>query len=161
MKISAIIQARLNSERLPNKILLTLNKKPVLFHVINRVSKITGLNSIVICMPKGNQANIIKKEIKSYTVKIKKKILFFEGSEKNVYERTFEAIKKYKIDVAVRITSDCPFIDPKTSSSLIKLFLDNKVKYARLDSNKGFPVGFDTEVIDTKLFYQKKKKYSY
>ena len=44
MKISAIIQARLNSERLPNKILLTLNKKPVLFHVINRVSKITGLN---------------------------------------------------------------------------------------------------------------------
>ena len=80
-----------------------------------------------------------------------------KAQKKNVYERTFEAIKKYKIDVAVRITSDCPFIDPKTSSSLIKLFLDNKVKYARLDSNKGFPVGFDTEVIDTKLFYQKKK----
>ena len=157
MTIGAIIQARIDSSRLPGKVLFHLNKNTILFHVIKRVSLIKNLDKIVVAIPKNSKSSILKKEIEKYKGKISLPIFIYEGSENNVYKRTLLAALSNHIKTIIRITSDCPFIDYKVSSKLLENFKLKKVEYARFCSNYGYPLGFDTEIISTKLLESFKK----
>ena len=149
--MGAIIQARLDSTRLPGKVLLNLNKKTVLFHVLNRVSQIKNLSKIVVAIPKNDKSTILKNEIEKYKSKIFFPIYIYEGSEQNVFERTLLAATSNNIKTIIRITSDCPFIDYEVSSKLLKRFLLKKLDYARFCERYGYPIGFDTEILSTKI----------
>lgn len=157
MSIGAIIQARLDSTRLPRKVLLNLNKKTVLFHVLKRVSQIKKLTKIVVAIPKNNKSSILKKEIEKYKSKIFFPIFIYEGSEHNVFERTLFAARSNNIKTIIRITSDCPFIDYEVSSKLLKNFLLKKLDYARFCEKYGYPLGFETEIFSLKILEKLKK----
>ncbi len=148
MKICVVIQARMSSTRLPGKVLMDLGGQTILAHVIERASLIKPLDHIVVAIPQGRAHEPIKKCVDSIDCPID--LSCVTGDEDNVLERTLKALETYNADVCIRITSDCPFVDPQVSSALLRAFLSLEVSYARLDSDKGYPVGFDTEVVTRK-----------
>ena len=104
-KIIAIVQARENSSRFPNKVLKYINEKTILEIINSRLKKSKNLSNIVFAIPKNDK--------KIQSLLIKKKINYFQGSEKNVLERFYKCAKKYKANTVVRITADCPLVDFK------------------------------------------------
>ena len=146
-KIVGIIQARMSSTRLPGKVLKNIAGKPVLWHVINRLKLTNLVNEIVIA----TTVNLSDKSIVCFAQEIG--IPSYAGSETDVLDRYYQAAKKQKADVIVRITSDCPLLDPEVVDSVISHYLKNNFDYVSntcVTSNAGckptFPDGLDTEV---------------
>ena len=141
-----IIQARMTSSRLPKKTLLPLAGKPMLLHVIDRCKRIEGIDGICIASPVGAEHEPIKDAIQGLD-----NVAFFQGDEHNVLERTLGAAKHVNADTILRVTSDCPFIDPDVAGALLAAYRTAGVKYARLNIKTGYPLGFDAEVLPVEL----------
>ena len=146
--IAVIIQARLSSKRLPQKILKKINKEQtVLEYLINRLRKSSKVKKIIIATTK----NKIDDKIEIFCKK--KNFIFFRGSENDVLSRYYLCAKKFGIKKIVRITSDCPLIDPKIVDKTIDLFNKKKLDYC---SNTApivkpmWPDGSDVEVFSFK-----------
>jgi spore coat polysaccharide biosynthesis protein SpsF len=146
-KIVGIIQARMSSTRLPGKVLKNIAGKPALWHVINRLKQATLVNAIVIA----TTVNPSDKPIVSFAQETG--ISSYTGSETDVLDRYYQAAKKQKADVIVRITSDCPLLDPEVVDNVISHYLKNNFDYVSntcVTSNASckatFPDGLDTEV---------------
>jgi spore coat polysaccharide biosynthesis protein SpsF len=144
MNIGVIIQARMRSTRLPGKVMLDLFGKTVLGHVIERVQQSKRINTVIIATTKESCDDEIEIEA------LKQGVMVFRGSEENVLERYYLAAKENKLDVVVRVTSDCPLIDPHIIDQLIEVFLNNDYQMV---SNSGadykkrtIPQGLDVEV---------------
>ncbi len=161
MKVGIIIQARMGSSRLSGKVLKDLCGKSVLDHVLERVKQISLADEIIIATTVQKQDDKIEEECKRLGVK------YFRGSEDDVLSRYYFAAKENNLDVVVRITSDCPLIDPKITNEVIKTFLSNNFDVvanvgAELDK-RTFPRGFDTEVFSfnalEEAFNNAKEKY--
>jgi spore coat polysaccharide biosynthesis protein SpsF len=144
MKIGAIIQARMGSTRLPEKVMKNLQGKTVLEHVIERVIQSKLIDEIIIATTTHERDAVIESEALRCGVKA------FRGSEDDVLSRYYYAAKENSIDVVVRITSDCPLIDPTVLDEIIDFYLKNNydiVSNASSDlSNRTYPRGLDTEI---------------
>jgi len=154
MKISAIIQARMTSTRLPGKVLMNIGGKSMVWHVVNRLKHSKKLDDIILAIPDTKKNDILEKFAKDSKVK------YFRGSEEDVLSRYYETAKKFKCDVIVRITSDCPLIDPKIVDLLIEKYLSSNVDYTKALMTT-FPRGLDVEVFDFKALkkaYRKAKE---
>lgn len=144
MKTVAIIQARMGSTRLPGKVMKKILDKTVLEHVVTRVKQAKEIDEIVIATTVKADDNVIVEEAKRLKVK------FFRGSEEDVLSRYYYAAKENGADTVVRITSDCPLIDPKIVDEIVKYYKRNK--YDLLTnagsniSQRTYPRGLDTEV---------------
>ena len=136
----AIVQARTGSTRFPKKILKKINDKTLLEILLSRLKKSKLINKIVVVTTKKKE----DKKLKSITKKLNVEIFF--GSEKDVLSRFYNVSKKYYPNQIVRITGDCPLIDPKIVDKVIKLFKKNKVDYCSNIYPPSFPDGLDTEV---------------
>lgn len=143
-KTVAIIQARMGSTRLPGKVMKDLCGKPVLEHVIRRVSRMKEIDEIVIattCMP---QDIVIEELSEKLSVKC------FRGSENDVLSRYYFAAMDNIADHIVRITSDCPLFDPAVGDSVVRFYQEHDCDIVSnagaLDSGRTFPPGLDTEV---------------
>ncbi|MFC7050485.1 cytidylyltransferase domain-containing protein [Emcibacter nanhaiensis] len=145
-KIVVIVQARMTSSRLPGKVLKPLARKTILEHVIERCSRIAGVDEVSIAMPDDAAQDPLVKFVSGL-----KNVSFFQGSETNVLERTFLAAKAVGAGTLLRVTSDCPFIDPDISGALLAAYRQSGARYARLPMDRGFPLGFDTEVLSMDL----------
>lgn len=149
MKIGAIIQARMGSTRLSGKVMKNLEGKTVLEHVIARVKQSKMIDEIIIATTTHNRDDVIVTEALRSGVKV------FRGSEENVLSRYYYAAKENTIDVIVRITSDCPLIDPKVLDEVIQCFVNNNydiVSNAGADlSKRTYPRGLDTEVFSFRV----------
>ncbi len=141
-KIVAIIQARMGSSRLPGKTMMELCGKPMLWHLINRLDHAKLISDIVIATTTDKRDDIIEKFCEENG------ILLFRGSEEDVLDRYYQAAKRYNADTIVRITSDCPLIDPRVVDKVIKEYLKNRKFVSGLNnvSNRTYPRGLDTEV---------------
>lgn len=144
MKTVAIIQARMGSTRLPGKVMKKILDKTVLEHVVTRVKQAKEIDEIVIATTVKDDDNVIVEEAKRLRVK------FFRGSEEDVLSRYYYAAKENGADVVVRITSDCPLIDPRIVDEIVKSYKNNKydlVTNAGSNlSQRTYPRGLDTEV---------------
>lgn len=143
-KIGCIIQARMGSTRLPGKVMKDLEGEPVLYHVIERVKKSKLIDEIIIATTKNERDDVIVKEAKRNLVK------YFRGSEENVLSRYYYSAVENNLDVVVRVTSDCPLIDPEIIDDIVEFYLNNDFKLvtnAGIDlSERTYPRGMDTEV---------------
>ena len=144
-KIGAVIQARVGSERLPNKVLLDIMGKTVLEHVVERVNLSNYVDEITIATTDCKQDDVIVYKANDLKLKV------FRGSEKNVLSRYYYLAKEYKLDVIVRITSDCPLIDSQVLDRVVELFLTSRsceiACNVNLDvSKRTYPRGLDVEV---------------
>jgi len=144
-KAGIVIQARTGSKRFPKKILSKVNNKTILEILIDRLLVYFNKEDIYIATTKESKDNIILKTID------KKKINIFRGSENNVLNRFINCAKKNNLNKIIRLTSDCPLIDPKLIIKLFKIQLNKKFDYSGncFPYNKRtFPIGSDIEFIN-------------
>ncbi len=143
-KIVAIIQARMGSTRLPGKVMKDLCGKTVLAHDIERVKQSKFIQEIVIATTTSQEDDRIVKEALNNGVKV------YRGSEEDVLSRYYEAAVENNGDIVVRITSDCPLIDPFVIDSMIHCYVENDydlVTNAGSDlTQRTYPRGLDVEV---------------
>lgn len=139
MRKVAIIQARMASTRLPGKVMRTLGEQTVLAHVLERCGAIPGIDEVVCATVHGPDGDAIEKEANKCGATA------FRGSENDVLDRYYQAAKSTQADVVVRVTSDCPLIDPKQCSAVIEKLLSEKADYACNNMPPSWPVGLDCE----------------
>ena len=152
MKIGAIVQARMSSTRLPGKVLLPLAGKPVLWHVLNRLKFCKTLDIIILATSVSKEDRKLKKVADSLGIPT------FFGSLDDVLSRYYHAAKKYKLDAIVRITADCPVIDPVVVDEVVYGFV--KGGYDLYGLSGSFPDGLDTSIFSfkaLKIAYKKAK----
>lgn len=136
--ILAIIQARMRSTRLPNKTMLRVLGRPLIDYLLERLSKSRKIDQIIVATTKNREDDQIADFVKCRGYNI------FRGSEMDVLARFYYAAKKYQPKHIVRITGDCPLIDPQICDLLIEQYLRQGVDYARLSPK--FAEGLDCEV---------------
>jgi spore coat polysaccharide biosynthesis protein SpsF len=139
-KIVAIIQARTGSTRLPRKVLEEIGGKPMLWHVIERVKRARLVDEVVVATTDGEEDSAVEKIAEECGVGC------FRGSEEDVLDRYYRAAEKFGADIVVRITADCPLIDPEIIDRAIRMFLDGNFDYVSNTLPPTFPDGLDVEV---------------
>jgi len=152
IKVVAIIQARTGSTRLQNKVLLNLEGKTVLDQVINRVKASKLVDCVVVA------TTINKKDLDIANACSKTKTSVYCGSENDVLDRYYQAAKLFQADHIVRITADCPLIDPKIIDQIIKLHLQKKGDYTSNCTEVTYPDGEDVEVFTINTLFKIWKK---
>lgn len=140
--ITAIIQARCNSSRLPNKILKKICNKELILHIIERISKCKNVKDIIIATTTKNNDDGLYDICKKHSIKC------YRGSENNVLDRFYQAAFLSNSNIIIRITGDCPLIDPEIIDDMITNFFKEKKTYYTMeyDSNSTFPDGFSVEI---------------
>ena len=144
INVSVIIQARSGSTRLPGKIFKELSGQPILWHVYNRIKHSLLVNQIIIAttdQPEDDQVEIFCAS---------NNIPFYRGSVNDVLSRYYEAAKKYNAVIIIRITSDCPVIDPviidKMISEYFRISKNENLDYMSNSIIRTFPRGLDVEI---------------
>lgn len=143
-KILVIIQARMSATRLPGKVLMEIEGKPMLWHVVERLKYSRKIDGIVLAIPD------TKKNNKLENFAIDNNIKYFRGSEENVLFRYYETAKEFKCDVIVRVTSDCPLIDFEVADKAVDMHLSSEADYTANILKRTYPRGLDVEVLNFK-----------
>ena len=139
-KIVCIVQTRTGSSRLPGKVLKLLVGQPMLSHLIDRLKAAKLLDEIIIATTTLDQDLPVVELARQAGVKC------YRGDEDDVLSRYIGAAKEAKADVVVRVTGDCPLIDPVTVDNVVSCFLNHDFDYVGAGVSTGFPRGLDTEV---------------
>lgn len=145
LKIAIIVQAREDSVRFPKKVLFPISKKPLILKLLERLSYSKLKDLIIVAIPKNKRNINLESALK------KNKFIVFKGDEHNVLKRYYDAAKKYKVDIVIRITADCPFSDPTLIDKLITLLIDKNFDYVSNTLKPTYPDGLDTEVFTFKV----------
>ena len=138
--IAAIIQARMSSTRLPNKTLMNILGKPLLWHVLERIKKSKLIDKIVIATTFNPKDKAIVDFANNYNVEV------FQGDENDVLDRFYNVARKIKTDTIVRITPDCPLICPEIIDKVISEYLKGGYDYVTNSLLYTYPDGCDVEV---------------
>ncbi len=143
MKIGIVIQARMGSTRLPGKVLMPLGEKTVLDWVVESCQRSKRADEVIVATSDQSQDDAIARHL------AQKEISFFRGEESNVLKRFYDCAYKHKLDLIVRVTADCPFLDPDVIDRLIDLSVQSQADYTGTASQtiRTFPHGIDAEVI--------------
>ncbi len=142
MKTVAIIQARMGSTRLPGKVLADVAGRPVLQRVVERTRRARGLDEVVVATSVAEADGAVASACAALGVPV------FRGSEDDVLSRYLGAAEAFGADVCVRITSDCPLIDPDVTAMIVSRYrgASPPADYASNKIPQSFPRGLDTEV---------------
>ncbi|MGE5396032.1 MAG: cytidylyltransferase domain-containing protein [Chitinophagales bacterium] len=140
-KIGAIIQTRMGSTRLPGKVMLNLCGKPVIHHVIDRVLQSKYIEQVIIATTVDERDRIIVDAVRGYH----SRATTFRGSEEDVLDRYYQAAVENALETVVRITSDCPLIDPGVSDLVVSRYLEGNFDYVSNTIERTYPRGLDTE----------------
>lgn len=136
--VVAIIQARMGSTRLPGKVLMLLAGKPVLEHVVNRVQACKTISRVVVATSTDQADDAIQAWCDKAGVGC------YRGSLEDVLDRYYQAAKIYRADAVVRITADCPAIDPTIVDEVVNEYLAGGYEFYGLSGE--FPDGLDCTV---------------
>lgn len=146
MKILCIVQARMGSERLPGKVMREINGQPMVSYTLNSLKKSKYIDEIVLATSTLKLNDPLVEYVESIGFNV------FRGeNEDNVLERYKLVADKYDGDVIIRVTGDCPLIDPIISDHVITKFLMYEYDYVRLDVPDTFQRGFDIEVFSKRV----------
>ena len=144
--IGCIIQARMGSSRLPGKTLIKLNQyRTTLDFVVNQLSFSALLDKIVIATTNLEQDNIIETNAKTLGIDC------FRGSSDDVLDRYYHCAKKFQINTIVRITSDCPLIDPQIVDQAIRKYQSEDYDYVTNTLSRSYPIGTDVEIFSFEI----------
>jgi spore coat polysaccharide biosynthesis protein SpsF len=143
MKIGAIIQARTTSTRLPGKVLKELpygSGITVLGQVIRRLGRTEKVDEIAVATTTNGEDDSIE------AIAGKERIICFRGSEKDVLSRYYHCAKQNDLEIVVRITSDCPCVDPGIIDDVAAEHVAHKAEYTSNTLERTYPHGLDVEV---------------
>ena len=120
-----IVQARLTSSRLPNKVLMPLAGKTILEHVNERLSRVKGIDKVVFAIPENQLNNRLEAFLEE------KGISYFRGSENDVLDRFYQCAIKYSPKIVVRATCDNPLVDIELAETMLRSFGDNDYMHGK------------------------------
>jgi spore coat polysaccharide biosynthesis protein SpsF len=143
LKIAAIVQARMGSTRLPGKVLMDIGGRTALARVVRRLSRAMLIHEVIVATSGLPADDAIVQECERLDTPC------FRGSEADVLDRYYCAAKNFDADAVVRITSDCPLIDPQLVDETIRVFATEEADYASNVIPRIYPRGLDTEVFTT------------
>jgi spore coat polysaccharide biosynthesis protein SpsF (cytidylyltransferase family) len=153
---TALIQARTSSKRLPKKVIKKILNKEIFEIVYRRTLKSKFVKNAIILTSK------LKSDDKIVKICKKKKIPFFRGSLKNVLKRYYDASIYFNLKTIIRITADCPLVDPKIIDQICKVYKSGNFDYVSNTIKPTFPDGLDVEIFSydalKKTFFISKKK---
>jgi spore coat polysaccharide biosynthesis protein SpsF len=157
MHTAIFVQARMGSTRLPGKVMMSVLNKPLLAFLVERLQQVKEADQLVILTTTLKADDVIADFCR------KNSIACFRGSEEDVLSRYFHAALESHPDTIVRITSDCPLIDPEIIDCVIKTYKDNYPQYDYVSNSleRTYPRGMDTEVFSFEALqhaYQKAEK---
>jgi spore coat polysaccharide biosynthesis protein SpsF len=138
-RIVAIVQARMGSTRLPGKVMRLLIGKPVLWHVVDRLRFCQNIGAIVVATTDAPEDDVIEDWCCSHWVQC------FRGSHDDVLDRYYQAAKFYQASSVLRITADCPALDPVVVDELLNEYKAHTYDFCGLAG--AFPDGLDCEVM--------------
>lgn len=136
-EVLAIVQARVSSSRLPQKVLKKVLDKPLILHELERLDRSEMINQVVLATSSDMSDDAL-------AVIVSPMFYVYRGDLNDVLERYYKCAKKYNPKHIVRITGDCPVIDWRLTDEVIRLHLREKNDYTSLSD--WFPDGLDTEV---------------
>lgn len=140
MKVVAIVQARMGSTRLPNKVMKPVGSVPMIELLLARLARATEIDQIVVATSEDARNQPLAQHVASLG------FACYRGSESDVLERFLGAAKASAADIVVRITGDCPLIDPALVDEAVRRFKTERVDYLSNTTPPTFPDGLDTEV---------------
>jgi len=138
--ILCLVQARMGSSRLPGKVMVSISGKPMIGIIMESLKRSKLINKSLVVTSTNIKDDVLVNYLK------KNNIEFFRGSEDDVLARFYHAAKKEKADFIIRITADCPLIDPEVVDRVIKKALINGLDYCSNVEIRTFPRGYDVEV---------------
>ena len=138
-RIVAIVQGRLGSIRMPGKVLQPILGVPALSRLLQRIQRSTLVSDLVVAIPDSKENDKLEEFCISLNVPL------YRGSETDVLDRYYQAALMSKADCIVRITADCPMIDPGVIDNLIDIMLTQDLDH--IYTGESFPDGFDVEIL--------------
>lgn len=138
-RTACIVQARVGSTRLPGKVLETLGHASVLEHVLRRCRAIVGVDEVVCATVEGADGDLVAALAKELGVTV------FRGSEKDVLARYHGAAHAVGAEIVLRVTSDCPLLDPDVCAAVLRLRAATAADYAANNMPPSWPHGLDCE----------------
>ena len=140
MKTVAIVQARVGSTRLPNKVMKTINGIPMLELLLTRLARAREIDQIIVATSVDPRNQVLTDHVRKLGHACEM------GSESDVLERYLQAARNHRADIIVRITGDCPLIDPELVDEVVRRFRAADVDYFSNIAPPTFPDGLDTEI---------------
>ena len=140
MRVVALIQARMGSTRLPGKVLSPILGVPMIEMLLRRLSKSKEVDEIVVATSVDPKNDDLQSTVECLGYRCTR------GSENNVLKRFYESAKMTKADIIVRITGDCPLVDPELVDKHVQAFKKEKVDYYSNVDPASYPDGLDIEV---------------
>jgi len=148
MTLAVIVQARRGSSRLPAKVLEDIGGKTALYRCLTRCAAIPQATVVVCAVPEGPENDDVAFEA------IKAGAAVVRGSEHDVLARYAKAALAVRAGLVMRVTSDCPFIDPLICGRTIEHFLETRADYGCNNLPARWPHGLDCEVFPASLLYR-------
>lgn len=147
----AIIQARFGSSRLPGKALRPIQGRPLISHVIERAQAIPGIDGVVLATTGREEDDGLANEATARGLAV------IRGSVDDVLDRIYLAAALSGAEVVMRLTGDCPFLDPAIASEVLTAYQRGSNQYWWNDTRSGYPDGTDVEVFSYEALHQAKK----
>ncbi len=139
-KVIAIVQARMGSTRFPGKVLEEIAGHPMLWQVVNRVRMARTVDNVTVA----TSTESSDRAVADFCAK--EGIPCFLGSENDVLDRFYQAARSYEADAIVRITADCPLVDPQVVDKVVSAYLQDGYDYVTNTMRYTYPDGLDVEV---------------
>jgi glutamate-1-semialdehyde 2,1-aminomutase len=152
MKVVAIVQARMGSTRLPNKVMKPIGGIPMIEVLLKRLACSTLVSEIVVATSIDSKNQVLADHVEALGYRCHR------GSESDVLSRYLEAAQLAGADTIVRITGDCPLVDPVLVDAVIRQFQKTKADYCSNTTPPTFPDGLDIEVFSMSALSQAAKE---
>lgn len=139
-RVVAVVQARMGSTRLPGKVLADICGMPLLQHVLRRAEAALKADRVVVATTVSSADDVVARFLDERAV------AYVRGSERDVLDRYRTAAAAFDADVIVRLTADCPLLDPAVIDRVIAAFVVGPVDYVSNVNPPTYPDGLDVEV---------------
>jgi len=136
-----VLQARMSSSRLPGKVMMEVNGRPMIYWQVQRILKAKNVNSLVVATSTDSTDDVLADFLEENSINV------YRGSLDNVLSRFIEVAEKYPHDALMRLTGDCPLTMPELIDKMLDKFFDQDVDYLSNTLEPTFPDGLDIEII--------------
>jgi glutamate-1-semialdehyde 2,1-aminomutase len=137
----AILQARMSSSRLPGKVMMEVNGKPMIYWQVKRILQAKSVNKLIIATSIDPSDDALADFLKANSIEV------YRGSLNNVFSRYCELAEVFPCDALIRLTGDCPLVMPQLIDEMVEKFYEVKVDYLSNTLEPTFPDGLDIEII--------------
>lgn len=136
-----VLQARMSSSRLPGKVMLEINNKPMIYWQIKRILNAKKVSSLVIATSLDSTDDTLSQFLEDHSFNV------YRGSLDNVLSRFLEVSEKYPHDSLIRLTGDCPLVMPELVDQMVEAFYEKDVDYLSNTLDPTYPDGLDIEIM--------------